>query len=135
MSTNYTLNEALYSSLSRLVKKECNSEPLYLSIIFSQEGRSSSSPRLGLIFLVKTCKAVVFPIPLVPTSPSMEPFLGMGSLCKTNLLAPNLWETWSGRSVGRFIILIASKGHFLTQRLHPIQRTSLMTANGSDLST
>ena len=78
---------------------------------------------------------MVLPIPLVPTNPKIAPFLGIGSLCNTNQLAPNLCDTWSGKSVGRFMILIASNGHFLTQRLQPMQRISLITAKGSLLST
>ena len=65
----------------------------------------------------------------------MFPFLGIGSLCNMNQFSPNLWDTYSGRSVGRFIILIASKGHFLTQRLQPIHKASLIVAHLSDFST
>jgi hypothetical protein len=74
------LNADLYSSFNRLVKKECNSEPLYFSIIVSQGGNYSSSPKLGLIFLVRICRESVFPIPFVPTKPNIDPFLGTGNL-------------------------------------------------------
>ncbi len=37
-------------------------------------------PRLGLSFPAKIFKAVLFPIPLVPTKPSTSPGLGIGNL-------------------------------------------------------
>ena len=62
-------------------------------MIESHYGNYSSYPKFGLIFLVSIYSDKVLPIPLVPTNPNIDPFLGTGSLCKTNLLAPNLCET------------------------------------------
>lgn len=135
LSTNYTLKEALYSFSNKDLKKVCNSDPLNLSMTSSQETFLSVIPKLGCIFLVSIYSAVVFPIPLVPTRPKILPFLGIGSLWSINQFSPYQWEICSGKSVGRLIILMASKGHFLTHMLQPIQRVSLMVAHLSDFST
>lgn len=117
------------------MKKDYSSDPLYLLIIISQSGNYSNSPKFGLIFLVSIYKESVFPIPFVPTNPRIAPFRGTGNLCKTNQLKPNLCETYSGKSIGKLIILIALKGHFLTQRLQPMHSISLIKAKGSSFST
>ena len=47
-------------------------------------------PRFGLILFVRICSAVVFPIPFVPTSPKMDPILGVGSLYRIKRFGPYL---------------------------------------------
>ncbi len=63
-------------------------------------------------------------MPFVPTRPKMLLTLGVGSRCKTNLLSPYRCVISLGKFLGKFIILIASKGHFRTQILHPIHNSS-----------
>lgn len=65
----------------------CNSEPRKYLRISSQSGGSSYLPKFGFNFPAKIFKAVLLPIPLVPTSPSTCPGRGMGRRCSLKLLA------------------------------------------------
>jgi len=115
---------AFISFYNIFVRKFCISLPLKCLSTSSQSGVSVYLPRLGLILLANICKAVDLPIPLVPTNPNTYPALGIGSLCNLNELAPNLWVVSLLRFLGRFMILRAPNGHFLTQRPQPMQRGS-----------
>lgn len=59
----------------------------------------------------------------------------MGSLCSLKLLAEYRWVTWVSRLVGKLMMLMASKGHFLGQIPQPIHRRSEMKAILEDEST
>ena len=48
----------------------CNSDPLKYLRISSQSGGLSYRPKLGFSFPLRIFRAVLFPIPLVPTRPS-----------------------------------------------------------------
>lgn len=90
----------------------------------SQSGGLSYLPRLGLSFPLRIFKAVLFPIPFVPTRPRTCPGLGMGKRCNLKLFAEYLWVTCDSRLVGKLMMLIAPNGHFLGQIPHPIHRLS-----------
>ncbi|KAI1141908.1 hypothetical protein F5Y05DRAFT_209617 [Hypoxylon sp. FL0543] len=94
----------------------------------SQSGGLSYLPRLGFSLPLRIFNAVLFPIPLVPTRPKTCPGLGVGNRWSLKLLAEYRWVTWVSRLVGRLMIVIASKGHFLGQIPHPMQRLSEMKA-------
>jgi hypothetical protein len=65
----------------------CNSEPRKYLRISSQSGGSSKRPRLGFSLPARILRAVLLPIPLVPTRPRTWPGLGMGRRCSLKLLA------------------------------------------------
>jgi hypothetical protein len=65
----------------------CSSEPRKYLRISSQSGGLSKRPRLGLSLPLRIFRAVLFPIPFVPTRPRTWPGRGMGSLCSLKLLA------------------------------------------------
>lgn len=52
----------------------------------------------------------------------------MGNLCNLKLLAEYRWVTMVSKLVGKLMMLMASKGHFLGQIPQPIQRRSEMKA-------
>ena len=66
--------------------------------------------------------------PFDPTSPRTWPGRGRGSLWSLKELGPNRCVVSFSKDFGRFIISIASKGHFFTQIPHPMQRVSDMYA-------
>lgn len=78
---------------------------------------------------------MLLPIPFVPTRPKTWPGRGIGSLCSLKLFAEYRWVTWVSRLVGKLMMLMASKGHFLGQIPHPMQRRSEMKAILDELST
>lgn len=94
----------------------------------SQSGGFSYLPRLGLSLPLRIFNAVLFPIPLVPTRPRTWPGRGVGSRWSLKLFAEYRWVTWVSRLVGRLMMVMASKGHFLGQIPHPMQRLSEMKA-------
>lgn len=106
----------------------CSSEPRKYFKISSQSGGLSYLPKFGLSFPERIFKAVLFPIPLVPTRPSTCPGRGIGSLCSLKLLAEYRCVTWVSRFVGRLMMCIAPKGHFLGQIPQPIHSRSEMYA-------
>ncbi|KAI3575173.1 hypothetical protein IWW34DRAFT_88767 [Fusarium oxysporum f. sp. albedinis] len=53
----------------------------------------------------------------------------MGRRCSLKLLGPYRWVTWLSRLVGKLMMVMASKGHFLGQIPQPIQRDSEMNAS------
>lgn len=89
-----------------------------------QSGGSWNRPRLGLRLFPKICKAVDFPIPLIPTNPNIWPGLGVGNLWSLNAFFPYLWVQSLSIFFGTLIILIALNGHFFTQIPHPTHKTS-----------
>ena len=93
LSTNCTLKAYFNSFFNNLLKQFCSSDPLNLSKISFHSGGSSTLPKFGLILLVKIYKAVVLPIPLVPTRPNTSPGLGCGRRWSLKLLAPYRWVT------------------------------------------
>jgi len=93
-----------------------------------QSGGLSNRPRLGFNFPLKIFKAVLLPIPLEPTKPRTCPGRGVGSLWSLKLFAEYRCVTWDSRLVGRLMILIAPKGHFLGQIPHPMHKLSDMNA-------
>lgn len=72
--------------------------------------------------LPKICRAVDFPIPLMPTRPKIWPGLGVGSLWSLNEFLPYRWVHNFSRFLGMLIILMALNGHFLTHIPHPMHR-------------
>lgn len=77
---------------------------------------------MGCNFPASIFKAVDFPIPLVPTNPSILPALGIGNLCNLKELGPYLYVICLFKLLGKLMILIAWNGHLLTHNPHPIQR-------------
>lgn len=88
-------------------------------------------PRLGLSLPDKTLRAVLLPMPLVPTSPSTCPGLGVGKRCNLNELGPNLCVVSFSKLVGKLMIVMAPKGHFRTHIPHPMHNVSEMNEMGS----
>ena len=111
-----------------LIHKLCSSDPRKYLRISSQSGGLSYLPRLGFSFPLRILRAVLFPIPFVPTNPRTCPGLGIGSRWSLKLLAEYRCVTCDSRLVGRLMILMALKGHFLTQIPHPIHSRSEMKA-------
>jgi hypothetical protein len=105
-----------------------SSDPRKYFKISSQSGGLSNLPKFGLSLPLRIFNAVLFPMPLVPTNPKTWPGRGMGSLCNLKLFAEYRWVTWVSRFVGKLMMLIASKGHFLGQIPHPIHNRSEMKA-------
>lgn len=104
----------------------CNSEPRKYLRISSQSGGLSYLPKLGFNLPLRIFKAVLFPIPLVPTKPKTCPGRGIGSLCNLKLFAEYRWVTCVSRLVGRLMIWMAPKGHFFGQIPQPIHKRSEM---------
>lgn len=104
----------------------CSSEPRKYLITSSQSGGFSNFPRLGFSLPLRILRAVLFPIPLVPTRPRTWPGRGVGRRWSLKLLAEYRWVTWVSRLVGRLMMVMASKGHLLGQIPHPIHRDSEM---------
>lgn len=92
----------------------------------SQSGGLSNFPRLGFNLPLIILSAVLFPIPLVPTRPRTFPGRGVGSRWSLKLFAEYRWVTWVSRFVGRLMMVMASKGHFLGQIPQPMHRDSEM---------
>ena len=57
----------------------CNSDPLKYLRISSQSGGSSYRPKFGFSLPLRILRAVLFPIPFVPTNPKTWPGRGIGS--------------------------------------------------------
>lgn len=113
----------------------CNSEPRKYLMTSVQSGGSSNRPKFGFNFPLKILSAVLFPIPLDPTNPRTCPGRGVGKRWSLKLFAEYRWVIWDSRFVGKFIIVIALKGHFFGQIPHPIQRFSDMKAIFDSLVT
>ena len=64
-----------------------SSEPRKCLMTSSQSGGLSNLPRLGLSLPLRILRAVLLPIPLVPTRPRTLPGLGMGKRWSLKLLA------------------------------------------------
>ena len=114
------------------VKKRKKKEKKHTSC---QSGGFSNLPRLGLSFPPSTFSAVDLPIPFVPTSPSTCPGRGTGSLWSLNEFGPYRWVHSRSRFFGRLMIMIASKGHFLTQMPQPMQSSSEIQASLEEAET
>jgi hypothetical protein len=104
----------------------CNSEPRKYLNISSQSGGLSYRPKFGFNLPLRIFRAVLLPIPFVPTRPSTWPGRGMGSLCNLKLFAEYRWVTWVSRLVGRLMMWIAPKGHFFGQIPQPMHSRSEM---------
>lgn len=81
-------------------------------------------PKFGLNWLPNTWRAVDLPIPLIPTRPKICPGLGVGNLWSLNAFLPYRWVVNLAMSLGRLTILMAWKGHFLTQIPQPTHKIS-----------
>ncbi len=95
-------------------------------MIVFQSGGFWKFPKFGLISPDRTFSVVLLPIPFWPSRPSTVPGEGMGKRKSLNALAPNLWLQSFSNSSGRFTILIALNGHFLTHIPQPLQSFSLI---------
>lgn len=113
------------------MKYPCNSLPRKCFNTACQSGGSLNCPRLGFNFPDKILRAVDLPIPLVPTSPSTCPGRGDGRRWSLNELAAYRWVTSESRLVGRLMMLMAPKGHFLGQIPHP----KIITTRETSIST
>lgn len=60
------------------------------------------------------------------------PARGVGRRCSLNEFGPYRWVVWPSRLLGRLMIWIASKGHFLTQIPQPIHNSSEIQASFED---
>src|SRR5665648_486019 len=76
----------------------------------------------------KTLSVVLLPIPFCPSKPSTVPGDGIGRRKSLKLLALKRWLQSFSSSSGKFTILMALKGHFLTHIPQPLQRVSAITA-------
>lgn len=65
---------------------------------------------------------IIIQIPFVPTNPNTYPGLGVGNLCNLNAFYPYWCVKSLLKSLGKLIIIIALKGHLLTQRAQPIHK-------------
>lgn len=78
--------------------------------------RTVNWPKLGFCFPANILRAVDLPIPFVPTKPRTSPGRGIGSLCNLNEFLEYRWVVSFSKLLGRFIIDIASNGHFLKKK-------------------
>ena len=97
-------------------------------MISGHSGGLSNSPKFGLKSPAKTFNVVLFPIPFCPSKPKTVPGEGMGKRKSLKLLALKRWLQSFSSSSGKLTMLIALKGHFLTQIPHPLQSVSDMMA-------
>lgn len=89
---------------------------------------TSYLPKFGCSLPDRIFSAVLFPIPLVPTSPSTCPAFGVGNRCNLNVFAAYRCVVCDSRFVGKLTIVIASNGHFFGHIPHPIHNDSEMYA-------
>ncbi len=97
-------------------------------MISLHSGGSLYLPKLGLISPEKTLRVVLLPIPFWPSKPKTVPGEGIGRRKSLKLFSPKRWLQSFSSSSGKLTMLIAWKGHFLTQMPHPLQSVSEIIA-------
>lgn len=85
-------------------------------------------PRFGLSWLERILRAVLLPMPLVPTNPKTCPGLGVGNRWSLNEFGPKRCVCSLLRLVGKLMMVMALKGHFLMHIPQPMHNVSEMKA-------